>query len=147
MKLQGNRDFLFEKYSKLSCRNFDNTYSSKKSIVFISHKIINALNLSLILLIFMLSFLSFNSQRKWTDFYSIIRDMRSINNQLIAYISLTEESYINEIYKLDNFKKATSKDLIYISTNIKKTEKNKLFHHFLNLYKGIEEGRYQIGNL
>ena len=147
MKLQGNRDFLFEKYSKLSCRNFDNTYSSKKSIVFISHKIINALNLSLILLIFMLSFLSFNSQRKWTDFYSIIRDMRSINNQLIAYISLTEESYINEIYKLDNFKKTTSKDLIYISKNIKKPEKNKFFQYFLNLSKGIKEGRYQIGNL
>ena len=147
MKLQGNRDFLFEKYSKLSCRNFENTYPSKKSIVFISHKIINALNLSLILLIFMLSFLSFNSQRKWTNFYSIIRDMRSINNQLIAYISLTEESYINEIYKLDNFKKATSKDLIYISTNIKKTEKNKFFQYFQNLCKGIKEGRYQIGNL
>tara|TARA_Y100001978_G_C23572987_1_gene375137 strand:+ start:392 stop:835 length:444 start_codon:yes stop_codon:yes gene_type:complete len=147
MNLEDKSYFLLNKYSELSSREFDNFSISKKSIIFILHKILDGFNISLLLLIFVLSFLSFNSQSKWTEYYSIIKDMRSINKQLVDYISLTEESYINEIYKLDNFKKTTSKDLIYISANIKTIKKNKFYLHFLNLSKGIREGRYQIGNL
>ena len=77
----------------------------------------------------------------------MMKYMRSSNNDLVDQISITEELYINEIDKLNNFKKTTSKDLIYIKNDIKKQKINKFIQFFLNLMKGIQEGRYQRGNL
>ena len=82
------------------------------------HRIFDSVNISLLILIFILSFLSFNSQRKWTSIYKNLLKTRANNNNLIDYISKTEEFYINEIESLNTFKKATPKDLIYLDKQI-----------------------------
>ncbi len=147
MNLRNENNFLFTKDSRSSYQESNNFPKLTKSKIFITHKIIDGINISLLISIFILSFLSFNSQRKWTNFYSIMKNIRSINNHLVDYISITEEFYIFEIDKLDNIKKTTSKDLIYITNNIKKQKSNKFNQLFFNLRKGIQEGKYQRGNL
>ena len=82
------------------------------------HRIFDSLNISFLILIFILSFLSFNSQRKWTNIYKNLAKTRANNNNLIDYISKTEEFYINKIESLNTFKKATPKDLIYLDKQI-----------------------------
>ena len=90
-----------------------NKLTSKKVKLFnlkFIHRIFDSVNISLLILIFILSFLSFNSQRKWTSIYKNLLKTRANNNNLIDYISKTEEFYINEIESLNTFKKATPKD-------------------------------------
>ena len=81
----------------------DNKITSKKikllNLKFI-HIIFDSVNISLLILIFILSFLSFNSQRKWTKIYKNLAKTRANNNNLIDYISKTEEFYINKIESL-----------------------------------------------
>ena len=137
----------FTKYSEFSYLGINNFSTSRNSKFFIFHKVINRLNVLVLILLFTFSFLSLNGQKRWTNFYSLMTDLRSMNDKLIDYISITEEIYINEIDKLDNFKKTTSKDLIYISRNLKQKERNKFAQYFFNLKKGIQDGIFQRGNL
>jgi len=109
------------------------------------HRIFDCINISLLILIFILSFLSLNSQRKWTKMYKNLAKTRENNNNLIDYISNTEESYINEIESFNTFKKTTPKDLIYIDkqiTNQKKNNLNKQIKYFKN---GLNDSKYQRG--
>ena len=109
------------------------------------HKLFDSLNISLIILIFILSFLSFNSQRKWTKMYKNLAKTRENNNNLIDDISKTEESYINEIESFNTFKKTTPKDLIYLDkqiTNPKINNLNKQIKYFQN---GLNDSKYQRG--
>ena len=109
------------------------------------HRIFDSVNISLLILIFILSFLSFNSQRKWTSIYKNLLKTRANNNNLIDYISKTEEFYINEIESLNTFKKTTPKDLIYLDkqiTNQKKNNLNKQIKYFQN---GLNDSKYQRG--
>ena len=142
---------IFENENSLNKNTYNISQINSKNISLINlkfiHKIINSINISLIILISILSFLSFNSQREWTNLYSLMKDIRIINNSLFDYISIIEEQYINEIDKLDNFKKTTSKDLIYITNKSEQQKINKINKFFFNLRKGIQEGRYQRGNL
>ena len=62
-------------------------------------KKIDRLNISIIILILFLSFISLNSQRKWTLLYSSMIEMRNKNNNIIDYISKTEQYFLNEIFK------------------------------------------------
>ena len=85
-----------------------NKITSKKIKLFnlkFIHRIFDSLNISFLILIFILSFLSFNSQRKWTSIYKNLTKIRANNNNLIDYISKTEEYYINEIESLNTLKK------------------------------------------
>ena len=109
------------------------------------HKIFNSLNFSLLILIVILSFLSFNSQRKWTNIYKNLAKTRSNNNNLIDYISKTEELYINEIESLNKLKKTTPKDLIYLDKEISKQKKNKLVKSIKNIQDGLQDSKYQRG--
>ena len=109
------------------------------------HKLFDSLNISLIILIFILSFLSFNSQRKWTNIYINLDKLRANNNNLIDYISKTEEFYINEIESLNNFKKTTPKDLIYLDKQINKQEKNYLNKKIKYIQKGLKDSLYRRG--
>ena len=59
-------------------------------------------------------FISFDNQRNWTNTYELLSTIKINNNNLIDYISKTEEFYIGEIETLNNYKKATPKDLIYL---------------------------------
>ena len=109
------------------------------------HRIFDSVNISLLILIFILSFLSFNSQRKWTSIYKNLLKTRANNNNLIDYISKTEEFYINEIESLNTFKKATPKDLIYLDKQITKNKNNYLNKKFKFIKDGLKDSKYQKG--
>ena len=115
---------------------------SKLLTLNISHKILDYFNLSLFCLIIIYSFIAFNSQRDWTELYSSIMEMRLINNDLNGYISKTEEYFLNEVDKRNQFKKATSKDLIYLKKPSEIFNRKSLFLDFLS---GLQDGKYQRG--
>ena len=109
------------------------------------HRLFDSVNISLIIFIFILSFLSFNSQRKWTSIYKNLAKTRSKNNNLIDYISKTEENYINEIDTLYLLKKTTPKDLIYLDKQIVRNKKNNLHQIIKNIKEGLKDSKYQKG--
>ncbi len=109
------------------------------------HRIFDSINLSLLILIFILSFLSFNSQKKWTSIYKNLTKSRAYNNNLIDYISKTEEFYINEIESLNTFKKTTPKDLIYLDKQITKNKNNYLNKKIKFIKDGLKDSKYQKG--
>ena len=69
-------------------------------------------------------------------------EMRLINNDLNGYISKTEEYFLNEVDIKDQFKKATSKDLIYLKKTSEILNRKFLFSDFLD---GLQDGKYQRG--
>ena len=125
-----------------------NKITSKKIKLFnlkFIHRIFDSVNISLLTLIFILSFLSFNSQRKWTSIYKNLAKTRVNNNNLIDYISKTEESYIDEIESLNILKKTTPKDLIYLDNQITKNKSNNLNKKIKYIKDGLKDSKYQIG--
>ena len=141
---------IFENENSLN-KNFNKfNQINKKNIPLFNlkfiHKIFNSINISLLFLIFVLSFLSFNSQRNWTIKYKNLAKTRSNNNNLIDYISRIEEYYINEIESLNTFKKTTPKDLIYVNKQITKKKKNKFIKNIKkNIQDGLKDSKYQKG--
>ena len=115
------------------------------SILKISHKIFDSINISLLIFIFIFSFISISSQRDWTVLYQNLNKSRSLNNNLIDYISKTEEFYIKEIESLSNLKKTTTKDLIYLFKEVKKPKKNFLKQNLQYLNNGLKESLFQRG--
>ena len=110
-----------------------------------NYKIIDCLNISIIFLILFLTFISFNSQRKWTTFYSSMIDMRYKNNNIFDYISKTEQYLLNEIEHQNNIKKTDPDDLIYVR-KIKETKRiNFLSLVAQEMIKGFDDGKYQRG--
>ena len=125
-----------------------NKITSKKIKLFnlkFIHRIFDSVNISLLILIFILSFLSFNSQRKWTSIYKNLLKTRANNNNLIDYISKTEEFYINKIESLNTFKKATPKDLIYLDKQITPNKNNYLNKKIKFIKDGLKDSKYQKG--
>ena len=108
------------------------------------HKIFDTINISLLILILIFSFLSFNSQRKWSSIYKILSTTKANNNNLIDYISKTEEFYISEIESLNNFKKTTPGDLIYVEKT-KYNNKNIFTKKLTNIMNGFKDSKYQKG--
>ena len=98
MKSYGNQPNFFKKVSYES-----NKIPKKISILNIKliHQIFDTINISLLVLIFTLFFLSFNSQRKWSNTYKNLSKTRAINNNLIDYISKIEEYYISELESIN----------------------------------------------
>ncbi len=126
----------------------NNQVNSKKTLLFnlkLIHKIFNTINISLLSLIFIFSFMSLNSQRKWTSLYKNLSKTRSNNNNLIDYISKTEEFYIKEIESLNTLKKTTPKDLIYLNKQISKKKKNNFFKNLKYIKDGLNDSKYQRG--
>jgi hypothetical protein len=125
-----------------------NKITSKKIKLFnlkFIHRIFDSVNISLLILIFILSFLSFNSQRKWTSIYKNLLKTRANNNNLIDYISKTEEFYINKIDSLNTFKKTTPKDLIYLDKQITQNKNNYLNKKIKFIKDGLKDSKYQKG--
>ena len=126
-------------------------YESKKNLEKISiinikliHQIFDTINISLLVLIFTLFFLSFNSQRKWSNTYKNLSKTRAINNNLIDYISKIEEFYINELESLNIYRKTKPEDLIYIDQLTEKKEST--FKKNLNTFiEGFSDSKYQKG--
>ncbi len=137
---------IFENENSLSKNLYNINQENSKNISLFNlkliHKILNSINISLLILIFMLSFISFKSQRNWTIIYKNLAKTRSNNNNLIDYISKTEEFFINEVESLNTFKKTTPKDLIYLDKQITKQKKNKLIN---NIRDGLKDSQYQRG--
>jgi len=141
MKPYGNQLNLKKKVSYESKKN-----SEKISIINIKliHQIFDTINISLLILIFTLFFLSFDSQRKWSNTYKTLSKIRAINNNLIDYISKIEEFYISELESLNTYRKTKPKDLIYLERTAEKKESffKKNFRIFI---KGLNESKYQKG--
>ena len=128
------------------------SYQSKKNSEKISilnfrliHQIFNTINIALLVSILTLFFLSFDSQRKWSNTYKTLSKTRAINNNLIDYISKTEEFYINKIESLNTFKKATPKDLIYLDKQITQNKNNYLNKKIKFIKDGLKDSKYQKG--
>ena len=141
MKPYGNQLNLKKKVLYESKKN-----SEKISIINIKliHQIFDTINISLLVLIFTLFFLSFDSQRKWSNIYKTLSKTKSMNNNLIEYISKTEEFYIGELDALNTYRKTKPKDLIYLEKTSEKKES--LFKKNLSSFiKGFSDSKYQRG--
>ena len=114
----------------------------KKSL---NSKIIDRLNISIIILILFLSFISLNSQRKWTMFYSSMMDIRNKNNNIVDYISKTEQYFLNVIEDQHNMKKTNPDDLIYLVKTKEKENTNFISLVVKEMSRGFDDGIYQRG--
>ena len=108
-------------------------------------KIIDFLNISIIFFILFLSFISLKDQREWTMFYSSMIEIRNKNNNIIDYISKTEQYLLNEIEHQNNIKDTNPEDLIYLTKTKKKERTNFLSLAFKEINKGFDDGIYQKG--
>ena len=138
----------YENQSRLKKKvSYENKKKSEKifkfNIQFI-HQIFNTINISLLVLIFTLFFLSLDSQRKWSKIYKVLSKTKAMNNNLIEYISKTEEFYIGELESLNTYRKTKPKDLIYLKRTAEKKESflNKNLRSFI---KGFNDSKYQTG--
>ena len=127
------------------------SYESKKISEKISilnlkliHRIFDTINISLLVLIFTLFFLSCNSQRKWSNIYKNFSTTRAINNNLIDYISKIEEFYISELESLNIYRKTKPEDLIYLDNIIEKKE-SLLKKNLSSFIEGFSDSKYQRG--
>jgi len=97
-----------------------------------------------LVLIFTLSFLSFNSQRKWSNTYKNLSKTRAINNNLVDYISKIEEFYVRELESINTYRKTKPEDLIYLDKLPEKKEN--LFKKNLSTFiEGFSDSKYQRG--
>ena len=141
MKTYGKKSNLKKKVSYVSQKKSEKIFKLNLKLV---NQIIDTSNISLAVLIFILFFLSFNSQRKWSITYKSLSQTKAMNNNLIDYISKTEEFYINKLESFYNYRKTKPKDLIYIDKVVEKKESSfrKNYRIFI---KGILDSKYQKG--
>ena len=141
MKPYGNQLNLKKKVAYESKKNF-----KKNSIhnIKLIHQIFDTINISLLVLIFTLFFLTFNSQRKWSNTYKTLSKTKAINNNLIDYISKIEEFYISELESINTYRKTKPEDLIYLDKLPEKKES--LFKKNLSSFiEGFSDSKYQRG--
>ena len=141
MKFYGEQSYFKEKVSYDSQKNLEKI--SKVNIKLI-HQIFDTIDISLLVLIFTLFFLSLDSQRKWSNTYKILSKTKAINNNLIEYISKTEEFYISELESLNTNRKTKPKDLIYLDKIAEKKE-SFFMKNFRSFIEGIRDSKYQRG--
>ena len=141
MKPYGNQLNLKKKVLYQSQKTFEKTSILNIKLI---HQIFDTINISLLILIFTLFFLSLDSQRKWSNTYRALSKTRAINNNLIDYISKIEEFYISELDSLDLYRKTKPEDLIYLEKNLEKKES--LFKKNLSKFiEGFIDSKYQRG--
>ena len=127
------------------------SYANKKKLEKISkpnfkliHQIFDTINISFLVLVLILFFLSLDSQRKWSNTYEALSKTKAINNNLIDYISKTEEFYISELESLGTYRKTKPNDLIYLDKIEEKKES--FFKKNLRIFvKGFSDSKYQKG--
>ena len=141
MRPYGKTSYLKKKVSLERKKNSKKIYKLNIKLI---NQIIDSINLSLIVLIFTLFFLTLDSQRKWSNTYKTLSKTRAMNNNLIEYISKTEEFYISKLDSLKTYRKAKPKDLVYIDKIAEKKESffNQNFRIFI---KGLRDSKYQRG--
>ena len=141
MRPYGKKSYLKKNFSNESQKKSQEI--SKLSFQII-HKIFNTINISLLVLIFTLFILSFDSQRKWSKTYSTLSKTKAMNNNLIDYISKTEQFYINELDSLNTHRKTKPKDLIYLN-KIREKKESFLERKLRIFIKGYNDSKYQRG--
>ena len=108
------------------------------------HQIFDTINISLLVLIFTLFFLSSNSQRKWSNTYKDLSKTIAINNNLIDYISKIEEFYISELESLNIYRKTKPEDLIYLD-KIPERKESFFKKNLSRFIDGFSDSKYQRG--
>ena len=141
MKPFGNEFSLKKKVSYKSLVSSEKISTTKIKLI---HQIFDTINTSLLVLIFILFFLSLSSQREWSNTYKILSKKRVMNNNLIDYIAKIEEFYISELDSINTYRKTKPEDLIYLD---KITEKKESFFkkNYRSFSKGIYDSKYQRG--
>ena len=141
MKPYGNQFNLKKKVSYQSKKDSEKISILKINLI---HQIFDTINISLLVLIFILFFLSFDSQRKWSNTYKTLSKTRVINSNLIDFISKIEEFYISELESLNTYKKTKPEDLIYLDKIVERKEG--LFKkNFRSFIKGLGDSKYLGG--
>ena len=108
------------------------------------HKIIDTINFSLLILVFVFFIISLDSQKKWSKTYKNLSRTIENNNNLIEYISKIEEFYLSKLDSSKNLKKTVPEDLIYLD-NIAYKKENFLRRKFKYVLNGVKNSRYQKG--
>ena len=141
MRSYGNQINFKKNFSNQSQKNSEKTSTFNIKLI---HQIFDTVNISLLVLIIVLFFLSFDSQRKWSNTYKTLSKTKAMNTNLIDYISKTEEFYISELESLNDYRKTKPKDLIYL---VKTPEKKESFlkKNFRSLIKGFKDSKYKRG--
>ena len=140
MRPYGKQSYL----KKVSYESQKKSEKISKLNIQLLHQLFNTINISLIVLIFTLFFLSFDSQRKWSNTYKILSKTRAINNNLIDNISKIEEFYISELESLNIYRKTKPEDLIYLDKLTEKKES--LFRKYSSSFiEGFSDSKYQRG--
>ena len=141
MKPYGTQLNLKKKVSYQSQKRSKKFFTLNKNYI---HQIFDTINISLLVLILVLIFLSFDSQRKWSDTYKTLSKTREINNNLIDYISKIEEFYISELESLNIYRKTKPEDLIYLD-NIAEKKESLLKKNLKSFIEGLSDSKYQRG--
>ena len=141
MKPYGNQTNLKKKVLCESKKNSENISIINIKLI---HQIFDTINISLLVLISTLFFLSFDSQRKWSNTFKTLSKTRAFNNNLIDYISKIEEFYISELESINTYRKTKPEDLIYLDKLTEKKESSfkKNFNTFI---EGLNDSKYQRG--
>ena len=135
-------NFIYEKKVPYKIQKSSEKISKQK--IKLINQIFDTINISLLVLIFILFFLSLDSQRKWSHTYKILSETKAMNNNLIDYIAKTEEFYISRLESLNTYRKTKPEDLIYLKKNSEKKES--LFKkYFKILIDGFSDSKYQKG--
>ena len=139
----------YEKYSylkkKVLCESQKNSEKNiSKLDIKLIHQIFDTINISFIVLIITLFFLSLDSQRKWSNTYETLSKTRTMNNNLIDYISQTEEFYISELEALNTYKKTKPKDLIYLD-KVEEKKESIFGKNVIIFFEGVRDSKYQRG--
>ena len=141
MKFYGNKINLKKNFLYESKKNSEKISIINNKLI---RQIFDTINISLLVLIFTLFFLSFNSQRKWSNRFKNLSKTIAINNNLIDYISKIEEFYISELESIKSYRKTKPEDLIYLD---KLPERRvSLFKKNLSSFmNGFRDSKYQRG--
>jgi len=141
MKPYGNQLNLKKKVLYESKKNSEKISTINVKLI---HQIFDTINISLLVIIFTLFFLSFDSQRKWSNTYKTLSKTKAINNNLIDYVSKFEEFYISELESLSIYRKTKPEDLIYLDKIPERKES--LFKKNLSSFiEGFSHSKYQRG--
>ena len=142
MRVYGKKSYLKKKLSYESQKNSEKNIS--KLNIKLIHQIFDTINISFIVLIITLFFLSLDSQRKWSNTYKTLSKTRAMNNNLIDYISQTEEFYISELESLNTYKKTKPKDLIYLD-KVEEKKESIFGKNVIIFFEGVRDSKYQRG--
>ena len=141
MRSYGKKSYLKKKVLYESQKNSEKIFKFNIKLI---HQIFDTINFSLLFLICILFFLSFDSQKKWSNTYENLSKTKTMNNNLIDYISKTEEFYIGELESLNNYRKTKPKDLIYLD-RISEEKKSFFKKNLRSFIEGFRDSKYQKG--